>query len=254
MTTLNQSFVFDSAALTDPGCVRAQNEDSVVSLPEFGIWAVADGMGGHAAGDVASGIVIDELTSTGIAVSAQDQRARAVERIDRAHHRIARHMQQGEARGGGSTVAALLLHQSGLACLWAGDSRIYLLRDRRLTQLTRDHSEVAMLVAAGRMTQTEARQSSRRNVITRAIGIGEVAQPEIATGTVKDRDRFLLCSDGLTEHIEDAELAEMLASAGRAADIAGALIEETLRRGARDNVSVIVVDCALQPGFVEELD
>ncbi|WP_323718673.1 PP2C family protein-serine/threonine phosphatase [Paracoccus aminovorans] len=246
-------FRYDFAALTDRGRLRDQNEDSVIALPEFGLWAVADGMGGHAAGEVASGIIVEELASTGVAVSAQDQRARVIARIDRANRRILDHAGRNGARGAGSTVAALLLHETELACVWAGDSRIYLLRDGRLTRLTRDHSEVALLIAAGRMTEAEARASSRRNVITRAIGVGDHAEPEVVTGLAQDRDRFLICSDGLTEHFQDVEIAQFLGQAGRAASVASGLIGETLARGARDNVSVVVVDCAAVPAPAEDM-
>ncbi|GLK65517.1 SpoIIE family protein phosphatase [Paracoccus kondratievae] len=248
-------FLYDFAALTDRGCRREQNEDSVIALPEYGVWAVADGMGGHAAGEIASGIIVEELASTGIPVSAQDQRARVIERIDRANRRIRNHT--GENGGAGSTVAALLLHETELTCVWAGDSRIYLLRDGRLTRLTRDHSEVEMLIASGRMTEVEARASGRRNVITRAIGLGPAAEPELVTGLAKDRDRFLICSDGLTEHFEDAEIAALLGEAARASEVAARLIAGTLERGARDNVSVIVVDCLVpppSPGEAEDME
>lgn len=254
MNPMNTHFHYDFAALTDRGRQRPRNEDSVIALPEFGLWAVADGMGGHAAGEVASGMIVEELASTGVAVSAQDQRARVIARIDRANSRILDHAGRNAARGAGSTVAALLLHDTELACVWAGDSRVYLLRDGRLTRLTRDHSEVALLIAAGRMTEDEARASSRRNVITRAIGVGSTAAPEVVTGLAMDRDRFLICSDGLTEHLGDAEIARLLGRAGRAASVAEALIDETLARGARDNVSVIVVDCQAPPAPAGELD
>jgi protein phosphatase len=205
-------------------------------------------MGGHAAGDVASRIIVEELGSLGVPVSAQDQRARVLERLDRAHHRILAHSRDSGLGGAGSTVAALLLHGSELACIWAGDSRIYLMREGRLTPLTRDHSEVALMVAAGTLTEDEARIAPRRNVITRAIGIGQTAQPDTASGVIKDGDRLLLCSDGLTEHLSDAEIAGFVGRGLSAAGVAEALIAETLQRGARDNVSVIVVDCIAMPG------
>lgn len=240
MTT--SSLQFSVAGLTHKGMVRAHNEDSICVLTEIGLWAVADGMGGHSAGDVASGIIAEELGSTGVAISAQDQRARVLERLDRAHRRIRDHAAANNLRTVGATTAALLIHESQLSCIWAGDSRIYLSRDGELTRLTRDHSEVAQYVAAGMMTESEARTAPRRNVITRAIGIGEEAQPEMVTGPAKPGDRLLICSDGLTEHVEDAELADVLADTMPVANVADWLLSETLRRGAKDNVSVIVVE------------
>lgn len=254
---MNQSamtFVYDFAALTDRGRVRPQNEDSVAAFPEFGVWAVADGMGGHEAGDVASRIIIEELASLGVPISAQDQRARILERIDRAHQRILTHSRDRGLGGAGSTVAALLLYEAELACVWAGDSRVYLMREGRLTPLTNDHSEVAMMVAAGTITQDQARTAPRRNVITRAIGIGQAAQPETVSGVIKDGDRFILCSDGLTEHLPDNGIASFAGRSLSAQDTASALIAETLMRGARDNVSVIVVDCSATPEPDEDND
>ena len=248
MSQSGTAFTHDFAALSDRGRVRQQNEDSIGAFPEYGLWVVADGMGGHAAGDVASRIIVEELGSLGVPVSAQDQRARVLERLDRAHHRILAHSRDSGLGGAGSTVAALLLHGSELACIWAGDSRIYLMREGRLTPLTRDHSEVALMVAAGTLTEDEARIAPRRNVITRAIGIGQTAQPDTASGVIKDGDRLLLCSDGLTEHLSDAEIAGFVGRGLSAAGVAEALIAETLQRGARDNVSVIVVDCIAMPG------
>lgn len=248
MSESEVAFDHDFAALSDRGRVRQQNEDSIGAFPEFGLWVVADGMGGHAAGDVASRIIIEEMGSLGVPISAQDQRARVQERLARAHHRILNHSRDSGLGGAGSTVAALLLHGSELACIWAGDSRIYLMREGRLTPLTRDHSEVALMVAAGTLTEDEARIAPRRNVITRAIGIGQTAQPDTASGVIKDGDRLLLCSDGLTEHLSDAEIAGFVGRGLSAAGVAEALIAETLQRGARDNVSVIVVDCIAMPG------
>ncbi len=254
MSQLAKTFAYDFAALTDRGRVRPQNEDSVAAFPEFGVWAVADGMGGHEAGDVASRIITEELASLGVPISAQDQRARVQERLDRAHQRIMAHSRESGLGGAGSTVAALLLHGGELACIWAGDSRIYLVREGGLTQLTRDHSEVAMMVASGAMTEDQARTAPRRNVITRAIGIGQVATPEVASGVIKDGDRFILCSDGLTEHLVDREIGNFANRSLSAQDTAAALISETLMRGARDNVSVVVVDCTAIPQSDEDGD
>ncbi|RMC35409.1 PP2C family protein-serine/threonine phosphatase [Paracoccus alkanivorans] len=243
MTEANHMFSFHVGALTDRGCVRSHNEDSIATFPELGLWAVADGMGGHSAGDVASALIVEELGSLGVSVSAQDQRARVMERLDRAHHRIAEHAHANNLGTVGTTIAALLIHEAELSCVWAGDSRIYLLREGALTALTQDHSEIAQLVASGVMTEAEARVAPGRNVITRAIGIGAEPRPQVVSGVVKPGDRLLLCSDGLTEHLDDAELAAMLCEPRSAPELAERLITATLQRGARDNVSVIVVDC-----------
>ncbi|MDO5604976.1 MAG: protein phosphatase 2C domain-containing protein [Paracoccus sp. (in: a-proteobacteria)] len=235
--------IFLTAGLTHAGRVRSYNEDSFATLPELGLWVVADGMGGHAAGDVASSIITGEMASLGIAVSAADQRARFLERTERAHRRIRAHTEQNGLEVVGATIAALLVFGAELTCAWAGDSRVYLMRQGRLTQLTRDHSEVAALLAGGAITEEEARVSPRRNVITRAIGIGNEAQPEMVTGVAQPGDRFLICSDGLTEHLGDEDLARLLNDSAEPCQIVERLIALALERGGHDNVTAIVTDC-----------
>ncbi|MFV0294350.1 MAG: PP2C family protein-serine/threonine phosphatase [Paracoccus sp. (in: a-proteobacteria)] len=235
--------VFRTAAQSHQGCVRTHNEDNFTTMSEFGIWVVADGMGGHAAGDIASTIIAEETASVGIPVSAADQRARFLERIDRAHQRIRNHAAEHHLTTVGATVAALMIFGTELSCAWAGDSRIYLMRKGLLTALTQDHSEVAALLAEGIITEDEARVSPRRNVITRAIGIGTGAQPEIVTGVAQPEDRFLICSDGLTEHLDDTDLSRILSAPAETNQTVEALISLTLERGARDNVTAIVTDC-----------
>ena len=254
MSETNSLYAFQVGAITDKGRVRAHNEDSIGAFSDIGVWAVADGMGGHSAGDVASAMIIEELGSLGVAVSAQDQRARVLERLERAHHRIKDYASQNQLGTVGATLVALLIHEAEFSCIWAGDSRIYLLRDGQFTPLTQDHSEIALLVASGVMTEAESRHAPRRNVITRAIGIGEEANPEIAGGVIKPSDRLLLCSDGLTEHLEDHELAEILSGPAQAEEQARKLIELTLERGAKDNVSVIVLDCIATEEVSQESD
>ncbi|MFD1881851.1 PP2C family protein-serine/threonine phosphatase [Paracoccus pacificus] len=243
-------FRFDTGLSSDRGCMRDHNEDSALALENAGIWAVADGMGGHEAGDVASRIVVEELGSVGMAVSAHDLGARVAQRLERAHQRI---LTESDQRGGttmGATVAVLSIFEEGCGCTWAGDSRIYLLRANRVRRLTSDHSEVQGMIDAGTLTEDEARHSPRRNVITRAIGITAVDGPETVTGMVEAGDTFLICSDGLTEHIDDAELPGLL-NVGDAQAMSDRLIAVTLDRGARDNVTAVVVRClppAADPG------
>ena len=236
-------FSFPTGAVTHTGHLRSHNEDSITAQPDLGLWAVADGMGGHDAGDVASRLITEELSSIGVPISAQDQRARALQRLDRAHRRIQDHAEAAGLPLVGATLAALLIHDRELTCIWAGDSRIYLWRRDALTPLTRDHSEIAQLIASGALTEEQARNRPGRNVITRAIGVGAEPRPELASGTVMAGDRLLICSDGLTEHVPDAELAEALAQSVPPQQVVDHLLGQTLERGARDNVSVIVVDC-----------
>lgn len=243
MPGANDFFDFDNGCASDTGLVRDHNEDSCLMLPGAGVWLVADGMGGHDAGDVAARMIADEVDSVGIPVSAADLRARVAQRLDRAHRRIMAHSRAIGHRTVGATVAALLIFDTGFTCLWAGDSRVYLWRAGRLSRLTTDHSEVQELVDAGQITADEARRWPRKNVITRAIGIDHGAAVETVTGMVRGGDVFLICSDGLTEHLDDTEIAFHLDPAeGRSAQaVADALVAETLVRGARDNVTAVVV-------------
>ena len=252
MSGANDYLSFDTGRATHTGHVRAHNEDAFMALPGAGVWLVADGMGGHDAGDVASQIIAEEVESVGVPVSAQDLRARVAERLGRAHRRIIAHSQEIGVMTVGATVATLMIFETGFACLWAGDSRVYLLRAGRLSRLTTDHSEVQELIDAGRITAAEARHWPRRNVITRAIGIREAPGTETVTGMVQPGDVFLLCSDGLTEHVEDAELARFLAPSSEGAQmVADRLVAETLDRGARDNVTVLVVQCRARSAQAE---
>lgn len=252
--TLRVWFRFDSGAATDIGRVRDHNEDSFMVLPGSGVWVVADGMGGHDAGDVAAAMIAEEIESIGVPVSATDLRARATQRIGRAHDRISSH---GHALGHvtvGATIAALLIFETGFTCLWAGDSRIYLLRRGRLTRLTTDHSEVQELIEAGHLTEQQARSWPRKNIITRAIGIHGDPNFDTVTGMVLPGDVFLLCTDGLTEHHLDDELEQALlrVSIEGAQAVADQLIAQTLDRGAQDNVTAAIVHCIPMPDRYED--
>ncbi|MEQ8901020.1 MAG: protein phosphatase 2C domain-containing protein [Roseovarius sp.] len=246
----NEYFTFETGQATDVGCRRTVNEDSFLSRPESGLWVVADGMGGHAAGDFASQTIVKELYSIGMPGSADDLHARFGERLVRANETILEHAEALDRGTIGATVVALLIHGSDYACVWSGDSRVYLFRDGHLVQQSRDHTEVRALLDAGSITEDEAENWPRKNVITQAIGVSEQPNCDIVTGVAQVGDRFLLCSDGLTEHIHDSEIASFLRihDAQSACD---ALIQETLARGAKDNVTAIVVNC-LPPPPIED--
>lgn len=233
---------FETGAATHVGRVRKANEDSYITLPELGLWAVADGVGGFEAGQIASQTVVDDLGTIGPAASQADQIARFSARVLRANEHIQEIM---HSRGGapmGSTVASVLIFDHAYACLWSGDSRVYLLRGGEIRQLSRDHSEVQELLDQGVITPEQARVWPRRNVITRAIGIFDDPGLEVVNGEIMAGDTFLICSDGLTGHIGDHEIREVL-DAHRPQRACDLLIEETLKRGATDNVSIIIVRC-----------
>jgi serine/threonine protein phosphatase PrpC len=232
---------FEASAATHVGCVRVQNEDSYLSRSEIGLWAVADGMGGHEAGDVASAAVVDALAR----IVPQERPAALYSACEAQIQSANRDIRAiAAARGGatmGSTIVAFLAFGRHYACLWAGDSRAYLLRrGERLRQITRDHTEAEQLLVEGLLSEEEARNWPRRNVITRAVGAADDLAIDLAEGEIAPGDVFVLCSDGLTTHVEPHEIAECIAR--RSAEGACAeLIALALERGGTDNVTVIVL-------------
>jgi protein phosphatase len=230
---------FEAAAASDVGRVRKDNEDSFLVRTDRGLWAVADGMGGHSGGKLASSIVVESLARMPAPRNVGDLVSGCAALLGEANDRI---YTQAQANGGtiGTTVAILAAQEGRFACIWSGDSRVYLVRDGRIRQISRDHTEAQELVAQGVLTAEEARRWPRRNVITRAIGVGDDPELELERGDLQGNDAFVLCSDGLTNHVEDGEI--LAAVAAHAPELASrALIDMTLARGATDNVTVIVV-------------
>ncbi|CAO4176425.1 PP2C family protein-serine/threonine phosphatase [Methylorubrum aminovorans] len=240
---------FVCGGASHPGCVRQLNEDRYLVAPEIGVFAVADGMGGHEAGEVASTVLVNCLASIGGAVSPSDLLARLEDRLLRANGQI---QDVARARGKviGTTVAVLLAFGRDYACIWAGDSRIYRLRARELQQLSHDHTEVQQLIDAGTLTVEEARTWPRRNVITQAVGVRPEPEFERTSGVLEAGDIFLLCSDGLTGHAEAEDLRLRLD--GAEPQIAcDSLIALALERGGTDNVTAVVVRYDPHPGPVQ---
>jgi len=235
-------FTFETGAATHQGCVRDHNEDNYLTQPQAGVWVVADGMGGHQAGDFASEAIVNSVSSIGVPTSAPDLQARFADRVIRANQEIRAQSKQLRGATVGATLVGLLSYEQHYACIWCGDSRIYLMRDGVFAQVTVDHTEVQELVSSGAITPEQAKTWPRKNVITRAIGVSDTPETEEKYGSLQVGDIFLLCSDGLTEHIEDQEMAEALEQHS-AQDACDALIETTLSRGAKDNVTVVVARC-----------
>jgi protein phosphatase len=226
-------------ALTDKGKVRAGNEDAFLCRPQAGLFAVADGMGGHAGGATASAAIVEALSRVEPQNSAGDLRRLAEEALHDAHRDILLLAEQRGLGTIGSTVVALLMFEDRYACLWAGDSRAYLLRGDDIVQITRDHTEVAQLVADGLLSAEEARSWPRRNVITRAVGAGDALLLDFVSGELVDGDRFVLCSDGLTGHVAAEEIGRL--AAGRSPQNAcRELVEMALQCGGSDNITVLV--------------
>jgi serine/threonine protein phosphatase PrpC len=233
--------LFDSVVRTHVGCRRKVNEDAFLSLPAAGLWAVADGMGGHHAGDVASALIVQLLADcdAGMALPARMDGARAA--MEEANGQlIAMARQDPERRPIGSTVVAIGLDARSFTCLWVGDSRAYRARSGKLEQLTRDHSLVQELIDLGDIDPSQARNHPNANIITRAIGSGPVLKIDAVTGDVVDGDVFLLASDGLTRLLTDEELLGGLMSTDLESAADG-FIEFCLAGGAPDNVTFILM-------------
>lgn len=232
---------WESAFLSHSGTVRAVNEDSCLNAPDLGVWVVADGMGGHEAGQTASRMIVDALQVLPAVRCGETTLAAVRDRIAAVNAAIIELSRvRYDGRTVGSTVAVLIACNGDVVCLWAGDSRIYRYRDDRLEQLTRDHSPVEQLVAMGLLDRTRAATHHLANVVTRAVGV----RPDLAIDDRRERvqlgDRFVLCSDGLTRVVSDAEIAENL-RAGGCAQIAQRLLSLSLSRAASDNVTIGVV-------------
>ncbi|MET0576697.1 MAG: protein phosphatase 2C domain-containing protein [Mesorhizobium sp.] len=230
---------FESYGVSHKGCVRQLNEDSYLIEPRSGLWLVADGMGGHDAGEVASASIVEHLATIGIASSAPDLRARFEDRLSRAHAEI-RGIAAARGVTIGSTVAALLAMDGRFACLWSGDSRVYLVRNGSISQISRDHTEVQELLDRGMITPSEARSWPRRNVITRAVGVSDDIVIDFQQGEVLPGDIFVLSTDGLTAHVTDAEIQAAVVSAAPQTACKN-LLATVLERGGTDNVTIVLV-------------
>jgi protein phosphatase len=230
----------EAGAATHIGRVRQHNEDNYLLATHHGVWAVADGMGGHDAGDVASRVVVEELNAIATPSTAADLLASCEASMIVANGRLKK---LSDERGGatvGTTVAVLLAFEAFYAGVWSGDSRIYRIRQQCIEQISLDHSEVQELVSEGKLNAEEARSWPRKNVITRAIGVRDNPELEMKSGTLEPGDIFVLCTDGLTVHVEDSEILA-LASQHPPQEACDLLIALTLDRGALDNVTLVVV-------------
>jgi serine/threonine protein phosphatase PrpC len=232
--------LIDCASRTHVGLRRKVNEDALLVRTEQGLWAVADGMGGHDAGDVASSKVTEALLDLprgdgldGLVENAI-QALIAVNRdlIELAHA-------NGSEKKIGSTVVGLAIADGQFRCFWAGDSRAYRIRGSEIDQITRDHSLVQDLIDVGMLKPDEAENHPNSNIITRAVGVSQELVIDTVGGDVRSGDQFLLATDGLTRVVADDEMATELVS-NVPAKAAERLIEKVLSRGAPDNVSIII--------------
>ena len=224
-------------AASHPGLVRTTNQDAYLCRPDIGLFVVADGVGGHGNGSLASTEVVRELDTVPAGLNPLELLAAVRSRLEAAHQKLLGEASPDPTAVNATTVVVLLLHGDHLACLWAGDSRAYLLRRGTLIQLTSDHSLVEEMLRSGDLTEAEAWNHPKGNVITRAIGVECTdALLDKAITRIERGDRFLLCSDGLIKAVQDTDLIAPLETD----DPAEALIQAAIARQARDNVTALV--------------
>ena len=232
-----------SAARSDPGKVRARNEDAFLDCPQQGLWVVADGMGGHQGGDIASQLIVAGLAE----LPVQKDFNLRLKAVSQCLHWLNRRLGlEMTVIGGvkdnviGSTVVALLIDGSRAACVWAGDSRCYLWRDRRLYQMTKDHSLMQQLIDQQQMCAGEARAQPNAGALTRAVGANEVLTLEVLEFVVYPGDAFLLGSDGLYQDLSCEALGSALSLNTPTLALAR-LFEGVLCGPARDNLTGVVI-------------
>ena len=232
---------FECVSRTHVGLKRKINEDSILVETDRGLWAVADGMGGHEAGEVASAVAVEALRRLPPIHGLDEFVAQATEALRQANGELIALARANQSeRTIGTTIVGLAMADDQFRCFWAGDSRGYRLRDGAIVRLSRDHSLVQDLVDAGMIKPEEAERHENSNVITRAVGVRETLEVDSVSGEASPGDVFLLASDGLTRLVEDRELAAELGN-GSLEEVAEKLLETVLARGAPDNVSLIII-------------
>jgi serine/threonine protein phosphatase PrpC len=240
-------------ALTDRGMVRDQNEDAVAVWPHGGVAILADGMGGYSAGEVASSMAVEvctEVLQQGLESFDWDRTDRASAVTTLLHNAVhaannailAASLSEPRQAGMGTTLVLSLLHHDRIVVAHVGDSRLYRLRDGAFTQLTRDHSHVQDLVDAGLLSPEQARVAPNRNLVTRAVGIAALIQVDLQEFGTRAGDLYLLCSDGLSDMIDDGEIRLVLLTPGQSLEAAATrLVDQANAVGGVDNISVILI-------------
>lgn len=236
--------ILETAGISNVGLRRSNNEDAYIVMPEQRVVAVADGMGGAAAGEIASGIfvaAVSECFAAGTSVSEEDAYTRIQLVFSMANKRIIENVTQLPENAGMGCTAELLAFADGRYIIGhVGDSRIYLLRNRELRQLTRDHSLVQMQLDNGMITAEEARVHPKKNIVLRAVGMEHDFSLDIMRGNSSVDDLFLLCSDGLSDMIDDPTIFDCLSTADTLQQKAQKLIDSALSAGGKDNVTVVL--------------
>ena len=232
---------FASTEVTHAGSVREVNEDSVLSKKESGLWVVADGMGGYEAGDVASKMLVDALDQITLGDSITSNIENIEQTVLDVNQQIIEHSNLVfEGRVFGSTVVLVYLYENLGFVFWAGDSRLYRLRDNVLNKITRDHSQLQEMLDSNLLLPEEIENYPDHNIITRAVGAEETLMLDFLAFKIKENDKFLLCSDGLYNAVNDNQVQTILNN-GSIHLNSKQLIETALEHGASDNVSFILI-------------
>lgn len=232
---------FRSAGRSEVGLVRKQNEDSMLLNDEAGLWLVFDGMGGHENGALASRTAAQAFLGFDLPTEFEPAVTAAADRMHQTNAELARLV---EANGGGTmgtTAVGIVMRGRQFAIIWVGDSRAYVYRRGGLFQLSVDHTHVQDLLDQGILSPEDAKGHPMGHVLTRALGVAEEVQVDITADEIEPGDRFLLCSDGLSGPVSDAEIRDLIAS-GTTHEAVDALIERAYERGAPDNVTAVVIE------------
>lgn len=245
--TIRRPIQWVCSSATNVGTVRTVNEDAVLERPEIGLWAVADGMGGHDAGNVASRMIVETLGDVQKPEGLSDYVTSIENSILDANQRLLEYSEIVlDGRVVGSTFVGLMIYGQVGVCLWMGDSRLYRYRGQEFVQISRDHSQVSELLQAGAITEEEAANHPESNVITRAVGTSDELYLDLDVFDVQIGDTFLLCSDGLYNAVDQEAIVRHL-SANDTTAMAAGLIDSALENGASDNVSVVVIKGVRHP-------
>ncbi len=229
---------------TETGLVRKQNEDNFCICPDIGLFAIADGMGGHQAGEIASRLATQKLADfiRTYLEFCSDQETLLTKGMQEINHQIYLISQQNKRyQGMGTTLTAALIQNNHLYLAHIGDSRLYLLRQEQIKQLTEDHTVVQNLVTSGTITADQARTHPKRHILTRALGIDSNVKAEISKINLKAQDKILLCTDGLTNYVTPEEIHHLVNNAAEVKQAVHNLTEMALERGGADNITVILV-------------
>lgn len=231
---------YSAASYSHVGMVRKINEDACLELTWDGLWAVADGMGGHAAGDYVSSLAVDSLRQLPLIDGLEDFTQALRHTLAQVNSAVREETLRRGVAMMGSTVVILAARGDRAVGLWAGDSRLYRLRDGRIERLSHDHSYVQELQDSGLLNEAEARVHPRGNIVTRAIGVEDQLELQTVDVQVQPGDTYLLCSDGLNKTAEDHEIADVLGHADPY-QVVRSLVHLGLTRGAPDNITAVVV-------------